>query len=551
MSATPALLDDREAPATRSVRPAQLRVAGLAADAALVVGCVLWATRLSAGMDVSWDLIAYHHYYSWLFSEGLMHLADPEPYVNRYQNPLAQLPWYLLDRSLSPRVSSGAVAALAAGNLLLVRRITAAVVPDRVAPTGRTILGVTAAMVAATGAVFSMELGMSAGDVVVSLPMLAAVLLLVRSSRSATATRQLWLLAAAGALGGASVGMKLTMAGYLVALGLAALVVSVGRRRVGPVLATAAGGVVGLAVSSGWWFVQMWRLTGSPVFPFYNTVFHSPWFGDFDVRDTRFGAHGVIDALTYPWLMAEGTTRVLDVPMRDPRWAVLTALLLLAGVVAGALFLRGGRRREDGGSAEARLSFWVFMLAGGLLWLFQFGIARYAVTNELLTGTAFVLALGAVLRRAVLTAGVALALSLAMAPFNVGHFHHVPFKRDRFMVQAGPLDAVPSDSVVVAVNSSAPSGFLLEHLRPGTRRHVYQDWFAGSGLLRDLRSQQLATAPHVYLVLGPSWPNQPAVRKRLQANLGLVVDDARCQPVHSTLPVRHLCPARYVGASGQ
>ena len=551
MSGSPTLVDERVAgPAEEPAPRRRLRVAGLAADLVLVLACVWWATRLSAGMDVSWDLIAYHHYYSWLFSEGLMHLADPEPYVNRYQNPLAQLPWYLLDRSLSPRVATGAVAALAAGNLLLVRRITTAVLPQRFGPVSAWFLGVVAAVVAATGAVFSMELGMSAADVVVSLPMLAAVLLLVRSSRAATARRQLWLLAVAGALAGVAMGMKLTMANYVVALGVAALVVSVGRRRPGPVLATAAGGLVGLAASSGWWFLQIWKLTGNPVFPYYNTVFGSPLWGDYDVRDTRFGAHGVADALTYPWLMAEGTRRVLDVPMRDLRWLVLAVLLALAAVVAGALFLRGGRRRETGGGAEARLAFWVFTLVGGALWLFQFGIARYAVTNELLTGTAFVLALGALLRRAVVAGAVALALAAAMAPFNEGHFYHVPFQHDRFMVQAAPLRAVPADSVVVAVNSSAPSGYLLEYLPAGTRRHVYQDWFAGSRLLADLRTQQLATAPHVYLVLGPAWPRQPRVRQVLRDDLGLVVDDAACRPVHSTLPVRHLCPARYVQPAG-
>ena len=198
---------------------------------------------------------------------------------------------------------------------------------------------------------------------------------------------------------------------------------------------------------------------------------------------------------------------------------------------------------------EARTSFWVFTVVGGVLWLFQFGIARYAVTNELLTGTAFVLGLSALLRRPTAVALVAVVLALVMAPFNQGHFYHVPFKQDRFMVDAAPLRSVPSDSVVVAVNSSAPSGFLLEYLPSGTRRHVYQDWFAGSTLIEDLQKDQFATAHHIFVVLRPAWPRQPAVRQRLQRDLGLVVDDAGCRSVHSTLPVRHLCPARYTNAT--
>lgn len=551
MTAGPRTVDER-APvevAEPDRPPGRLRAAGLVVDAALIVVCVWWATRLSAGMDVSWDLIAYHHYYSWLFTEGQMHLADPEPYVNRYQNPIGQLPWYYLDSTLSPRASTGLIAAVAAVNLLLVRRITMEVLPRRLGHVGGWFVGVAACVLAGTGAVFSMELGMSAADVVVSLPMMAGVLLLLRSSRARTRALQAWSLFGAGVLGGASLGMKLTMANYLVALGVAALAITVRRRRLGPVVWTTLGGLVGLGVSAGWWFADMWRLTGSPVFPFYNTVFDSPLWGAFNVRDDRFGAHGLLDALSYPWLMAEGTRRVLDVPMRDLRWLALAAVLVVAAVLTAWRLVRRSDHQRDGVGTEVQVSFWVFTLVGGVLWLFQFGIARYAVTNELLTGTAFVLGLAAVLRRPAAVALLAVVLALVMAPFNEGHFYHVPFQRDRFMVDDAPLRSVPSDSVVIAVNSSAPSGFLLEHLPAGTRRHVYQDWFASSPLLEDLRKDQLAPARHIYLVLGPAWPKQPAVRQRLQRDLGLVVDDAGCQPVHSTLPVRQLCPARYAAAT--
>ena len=523
-----------------------LGVAGLVFDVVAILACAAWAARLSAGMDVSWDLLAYHQYYSWLFVEGHMHLADPEPYVNRYQSPLAELPWYLIDSHLSPRAATAVTAALAGVNLPLIRRITMRVAPSQLGPGGRWLLGVASCLLAGVGAVFSMELGMSAGDVIVSIPMLGAVLLLLQAGRPGSSGRSAaWLYVGAGAPAGVAVGMKLTMANYAIGLGAAAVSLAVARRTVRPVWCTAVGGVVGLAVSAGWWFADVWRLTGSPVFPFYNTIFHSPLWGDYDVRDDRFGAHGLMDALSYPWLMAQGTPRVLDVPMRDLRWVLLAGLLLLA--VAATSWRAARRRHGTRADVGPLAAFWVFFAVSGVLWLFQFGIARYAVTSELLTGTALVLCLVAVLRRPAVVLVVAAALAVAMAPFNEGHFYHVPFQKGRFMVEAGPLRSVPLDSVVMAVNTSAPSGYLLEYLPAGTRRHIYQGWFAHSPLLAKLRNEQLSTAPHIYLVLGPAWPRQPRVRQELRDDVGLVVDDTRCLSVHSTLPVRHLCPARYVG----
>jgi hypothetical protein len=395
-----------------------------------------------------------------------------------------------------------------------------------------------------------MELGMSAADVVVSIPMLLAVLLLLRSGASTNAPRGAAYLVAAGAMAGVSVGMKLTMANYALALVAAAVCLALVRRSVAPVWWTAVGGVVGVGVSAGWWFADVWKLTGNPVFPFYNTVFHSPLWGDFDVRDDRFGAQGILDALSYPWLMAEGTRRVLDVPMRDLRWTVLVGLLAVSVVVTA------WRAAQRSGAAsprapEAALAFWVFFGVGGTLWLFQFGIARYAVTTELLTGPALVLGLLAVVRRPTLMLLTSVAMAVAMSPYNEGRFYHVAFQRDRFMVDAAPLRAVPADSVVVAVNTSAPSGFLLEYLPAGTRRHIYQGWFADSPLLRQLRDGQVASASHIYLILGPAWPQQARVRQELRDDVGLVVNDRGCLEVHSTSPVRHLCPGRYVGVASR
>lgn len=500
-------------------------------------------------MDVSWDLLAYHHYYSWLFVNGDMGQADPEPYVNRYQNPLAELPWYLLDQVMSPRAATATIAAIAGLNLVLIRRVTMVLLPTHVTGLRRLALGLASVVLAAVGATFSMELGMSAADVIDSIPMLASLLLVLRFAMAPESSRgQRWLLVVAGVLAGCALGAKLTMMPYVVAMAACVVYLCVVARTGWPLVRFGLGGVTGVLASSGWWLYDIWRLTGSPVFPYFNSLFKSPYWSDTNVRDERFGPRGLGDALLYPWYMAKGTPRVLDVPMRDLRWTVLLIVAGLAVVVAvGHLahrkLSRRPRRRE---SPHSAVVFWVFFVLAGLLWLFQFGIARYAVTTELLAGTALVMCLVTVFRRAWPAAIAGLVLSVWMAPYNVGHFYHVPFQKDRFMVQSAPLKAVPLDSIVLADNGSSPSGFLLPYLPSGVERHVIQGWFYDTPIMSRLHAR-LDRAPHVYVILGHPWPHREGARTNLRNEVGLEVDTSTCRLVRSTLPNRQICEASYRG----
>lgn len=538
------------------VRGSRLRVfasplfamAGLLLDVLVVLACAADAARASKGMDVSFDLLNYHYYYAWLFFHGGVGKADPEPFANRYVNPLAEFPWYLLNQTLSPRASSAAIGAVAGLNLPLIRRITLLLVSYKTSSLGGFALSLAAVTLAGVGAVFRMELGMSVADVVVSLPMLVALLLVLRAARSEGG--HAWECLSAGVLAGVAVGAKLTMAPYVLALALGVLLLAIARRRASAVPGYALGGVVGVAVSAGWWFYSVWRATGSPLFPYYNAYFHSPYWPYTNLRDTRFGPHGLLDATGYPLYMLRGTRRLLDVPLQDPRWVVLGALLTMTVLYVVAQWFRGGRRvpaRLLSGTDLACTVFLLFFVVSGLAWLFQFGIARYAVTTELLVGPAIVVSLLALLHRALLVSFVGIALAMGMTPFSNGHFYHVPFQRDRFMVKAAPLTAVPGASVVLSDAGSAPSSFLLTYLPNGVKRHVVHPWFYGSPLLEKLKKTQLASAPHIFVIEGRSGRTSPRTRASLLKQLNLVLEPKTCVPIHSSVQLRYLCSARWNG----
>jgi hypothetical protein len=497
-------------------------------------------------MDVSFDLISYHYYYSWLMFHGGIAQADPEPFMSRYFNPIVELPWYATNALLSPRGSTAAIAAAAGLNLPVVRRIAEGLRANA-SPTHRLVFGIGAMTLSATGAVFSMELGMSLADVIVSIPMLLAVLMVMRGGKVA-APQRLWpWFVGAGLLSGLAVGAKLTMATYAVALGTSVLAVAGSRRAPRVVAQHALGGVLGVAGSGGWWFLNVWRATGSPVYPYYNGIFHSPLWREGNLRDTRYGPHGLSDAIAYPWYMAEGTTRVLDVPMRDVRWVFLAALVVAAMLVVGlSLAKRGQRRVRRVARPTAELAFWIFFAIGGILWLAQFGIARYAVTTELLTGPAIAICLLVLVRRDLVAAALCVALSGGMAPFNEGKFRHLPFAADRFEVQSKVLQQVPVGAVVIADNAFAPSGFILPSLPRGARRHIIHPWFRGEPIV-ELLAAQIRDAPSAYVIVDVGWRRQVEDVSALREFFGLVIRDKTCQRVRTGVADRMLCQADFVG----
>lgn len=526
----------------------RIAVGGWVADAVAVIACVVYATRLSRGMDLNFDQVSYHYYYSWLLFHGGIDQADPEPFTNRYVSPLAQLPWYIADSLLSPRASAAAVAALAGLSLPLVRRIAMRMLPARVGAAGRLALGVVAMLIAGTGAVFRLSLGTSLSDVIVTVPVLASLLcVLVAAEHPATPRRRAWLVVLAGLLAGVAVGAKLTMGPFVVALaaGVACLVVV--RRTVMPVVWLALGGLGGVVAAAGWWFIDVWRATGSPTFPYYNAVFRSPWWPLENFRDTRFGPRSVADAVQFPQYMLQGTKRLLDYEIRDARWVVLEVLAAVA-LIAGGVFLARTRRRPAV-PALPSLIVWVFFLVGGLLWLVQFGIARYAAPLELLAGPVMVVLVLAITRRPVPAVAVSAVLALAMAPWVKGSVEHVPFQSDRYGIKGQALATIPAGSVVLVNAGSAPSGFLLPEVPATSRRHIIHPWFFGSPLLERLKRDEISRAPRIYVIVSGRWRSSPTVISGFEKAVGVRLEGDTCVRILSNVTPRALCQGTWVGGS--
>jgi hypothetical protein len=147
----------------------------------------------------------------------------------------------------------------------------------------------------------------------------------------------------------------------------------------------AAGSILGMLATGGAWAWMLWQQFGSPVFPFYNTVFRSPEAPLAPIVDLRFLPHGLLDAAAYPFYWLVGDHRSSEWAFRDPRFALICVLFAVA-VAAGLLWKAQIFRQRD----KQFLLFFVFAYG---IWLLSFAIHRYAIALELLAAPLIVLLL--------------------------------------------------------------------------------------------------------------------------------------------------------------
>jgi hypothetical protein len=516
-------------PTPRLARAARV---GLVMLSTLVFG---WLS-VRSGQDANWDLRNYHFYNPWAFLEHRLGTDILPAQAQTFFNPIPDLPFYWLVTHASPRTVGFVLGALQGLNFWLLLLIGLELLPKRLG--ARRVLAVLAAGVGFFGPVGTGELGATRNDNLVSLFVLAGVYLLVRGLRlrppgSALAGR--WVLAAA-ALTGAGVGLKYSQVPY--ALGLLAAIALAG----GGFRARLARAVVGLAglgaafvLAAGPWMLRLWQHFSSPLFPFLNFWFHSPFYDlGKSWNDQRWWPRSALQWVLRPFSFAWIDNGSMEYRFHDLRFAILTVLIL--GALA-AWFVR--RRRGALGVVEAE--------RGVLVPLVGFAVVSFAAWEALLSyyrslyplealAPLLVVALAVeIVRRPGWSEAMAVVLLLVIAAYlRPARFERVAWGDSYFGVE------VPSDPdlarAVVVLAGAEPTGYLLPFFPQGARFVHVESNFTRPGQrnrfeqeIRDL----LSTCSGPLFVLSGGPPD----RGRLAA-YRIAIEDDRCRPVASRLEAR-------------
>lgn len=373
------------------IRPPEARRYGgiTAAVACLLLGAVYSALR---GPDASWDLRNYHLYAAWSALHGRLALDLAPAGMQSFFNPLMDLPYFLLGTGPLqhlPRVLAG-VQGLWYGALVFVLLKLALRLAEA---SGRRFAAIDllAVMIGASGTMAVSQAGLTSNELPLAVLILTGLTLLLPLCGSTPVPQPWRRVLLAGFLCGLAGGLKPTAVVYLPAIGLG-LLMALGARAAAwrLVLLLAAASIAGFLLAYGWWGWQLWTLTGNPVFPLFNQVFHSSWLPANSGTDRQFLPRDLMQWLFYPayWITPHARL-VTETTFADARYALEQLAIL---VLAAAAWWRRGE--PDAASRSARLLA-VFVVVGYVVWLALFSILRYAIPLEALSGLLLMMAVQA------------------------------------------------------------------------------------------------------------------------------------------------------------
>ncbi|MEJ5357432.1 MAG: hypothetical protein WHT06_02055 [Desulfobacterales bacterium] len=440
------------------------------------------ASILGLGQDISWDLRNYHYYNPFAFLFDRLGHDVAVAHVATYYNPLLYIPFYHAVTGLPPRAVGFLLGFLPGLNAWLIYAVTRrAIDPADSAHARWFCLALTAG--AMLGMIHLAEIGTSFGDTVVSLPVLGAVLLLVRFRErlGGPLGRGVPVALAAGALAGSACGVKLPFAVYCVGLCVALFALPFPfRRRFTLAFLFGVGVLAGIAATGGFWMLEMWRRFENPVFPYFNEWFRSPWGAEGSYRDERFIPRGPAMWLLFPFWFNVEPSRVGEVGFRDLRFPLIYVLLVAAAIGEGLRRMRRAKAAPEGVRPPAGLTgfFITFFVVSFLLWMKLFSVYRYAVVCEYLAPLTIYFLLARLLRsprrlRAAALAAVAF-LGITLEP---GHWGRRPWTEDYFDITLPPLAA--ERGAIVLVTGHDPVGYLIPSFPPEARFLRIQGFVTG------------------------------------------------------------------------
>jgi len=468
-----------------------------------LLACLSFGVLLSVlrGQDANWDLKNYHLYNAWAGLHGRLTLDLAPAGLQSFFNPLLDMPYFLLGTGPLqhwPRLLAAVQGLWYGGLVFMLFRVAIRLARLR----GRAFgwADVWAVLIGVTGTMTVSQTGSSFNELPLALFTLSSLYVLLPLCADTPAPRSWRRALLAGLLSGLAAGLKPTAVVYAPALALG-LLLALGMRREAWRLALlfGTGALAGFMLAYGWWGWHLHELTGNPIFPLFNQVFHSTWAPAVGGTDRQYLPRDLGQWLFYPlyWL-GKNQHLVTEVNFADARYA-------LAGVATLALVSlpRLLRRRPLDRSVRLLL---VFVTTAYVLWLCLFSILRYAVPLELLSGLLLLAALQ-LFTPADAAPGRWLVWAMAGAFLLLAGFSrypgwgHVPYADVAFDVRP---PAVEQGGLVLVVGQ--PNAYVIPFLpHAQDNRYIGLSWFTRSalGFRFDalVREQIAAHAGVVYAVL--------------------------------------------------
>jgi hypothetical protein len=441
-------------PIDRAIRLAPLEVLFLAA---VIAG---WAVLvLSLGKDTSWDFRNYHWYIPYAFLNHRLGFDVAVAHQATFYNPTIDIPFYLLATHVHAWMALLVMGAVQGANVIPLYLIARSTLQGE---QQRTLAAVLTAMCMLGGLTLGLA-GTTYYDNIMSLFTLSGLAIVITNREAletGTLGRGATIALIAGLITGLAVGLKLPQG--IFAIGFAASLAAVRgdwKHRVTRLLAGGLGGIIGLVLMSGYWWLLIYHITGNPLFPYFNQYFHSPLALTASYRDLRFVPTTWAHRLLYPLLFTLDWRVADDLGYSDIR--VCLAYVLGLATIPVAIF--APRNRETLIARGAAAPLFAFAAGTYVAWIAIFAIYRYILALEMLAPILITCAVGLwpISRRTQLTILGVLGVA-AMACTRPGWLERAPAS-DPY-VQADMPRIEDPDHTLILMAGEAPMGYLVPSL---------------------------------------------------------------------------------------
>jgi hypothetical protein len=418
---------------------------------------------LLLGQSTAWDLRNYHWYNAFAYLTGRYDSGiDFLPsQLQFFFNPWMDLPFYLLATHLPLKLAVFIMGAVQGLNFPLLFMLGFAVLKIKDTRRKSAACGLLALMGMLGGMGIS-EIGAQFYDNVTSIGVLLSALLIVRNletllTRPWRETMKIAVLA--GLPVGIATGLKLTVAPFCIGLCLALWIAGkLDEKGFTAAFFFGLGVMAGALLAYAHWGWYLWKHFESPLFPFFNRIFNSPYVPPGYIEDFVV-PNKLLLQLLYPFLFSRNPLLVNEIWWQDWRVATLYALMIAAGIYRLAL-----PKRLAWGEASQPAST-VFLLSAAAvsycIWISVEAVYRYLLPVEMLAPLLIALTIGLFpLRRgAAVTAVVLLALMITMRPGDWGRRHEWS---DKVASVRRPVLEKPADTMILMAGDDAYAYMIPE-----------------------------------------------------------------------------------------
>ena len=279
---------------------------GKAVRRCIIIASLFFFAFLSIkkGEDINWDLVNYHYYTGYSFWSGSWKRDMMPAGLQSYLEPLYNIFIYLLIHSSVPPKGVIFILGFLDGFVFVfLFLISGYCLPImREWPYFKIFLQI---IIAASGVYapdFLSELGNTMGDVLTGILILVAICIIVRGGEATTIPQ--WIIS--GTLVGMSVGLKLTNGVYVLGIFLALLFSSgssgeIFKKNFLRSISFLSGNTLGLLLTGGYWYWILYKRFANPIFPYYNSLFRSPFAFAVDSHDVTYFPKNLWEWIFWPF----------------------------------------------------------------------------------------------------------------------------------------------------------------------------------------------------------------------------------------------------------